>query len=126
MADLVIDADGAVEFIHDDSVSSFVQSVYGTAMVITRASNVEPYSGLGHTQQRYVARVLYSDPDRYNDPSVVSELSCKWFADLTPVLGANFVVLGPFNSRQEALNAEHVWLENNYLNLNSPAKASDE
>jgi len=36
----------------------------------------------------------------------------RWFADLAPVEGP---VLGPFRSRSKALQAEHIWLEKNWL-----------
>jgi hypothetical protein len=36
----------------------------------------------------------------------------RWFADLTPVSGP---VLGPFDRRSEALEAELAWLEANWL-----------
>ena len=36
----------------------------------------------------------------------------RWLADLGPVNGP---VLGPFGSRSEALDAENVWLEANWL-----------
>jgi hypothetical protein len=35
-----------------------------------------------------------------------------WWADLSPVHGP---VLGPFTLRSEALQAEHRWLESNWL-----------
>ena len=36
----------------------------------------------------------------------------QWTADLSPVDGPK---LGPFATRSEALNAEHEWLEQNWL-----------
>ena len=36
----------------------------------------------------------------------------SWFADLKPVDGP---VLGPFNHRSEALEAERAWLETHWL-----------
>jgi hypothetical protein len=36
----------------------------------------------------------------------------KWLADLSPVAGP---VLGPFADRSQALQAEHDWLEANWL-----------
>jgi hypothetical protein len=36
----------------------------------------------------------------------------RWIADLTPVAGP---VLGPFDLRSEALEAEQVWLAKNWL-----------
>ena len=37
-----------------------------------------------------------------------------WGADLSPVDGP---MLGPFRTRQEALDAERVWLNENYLGV---------
>jgi hypothetical protein len=36
----------------------------------------------------------------------------RWQADLTPVSGP---LLGPFDRRSEALNAEHAWLDLHWL-----------
>jgi hypothetical protein len=36
----------------------------------------------------------------------------RWQADLSPVSGP---VLGPFDRRSEALQAEHAWLERHWL-----------
>jgi len=36
----------------------------------------------------------------------------KWTADLSPVGGPR---LGPFDRRSQALNAEHEWLRNHWL-----------
>ena len=38
--------------------------------------------------------------------------SGRWLADLTPVAGP---VLGPFDLRSEALEAEYAWLVTNWL-----------
>ena len=40
----------------------------------------------------------------------------RWLADLTPVAGP---VLGPFDLRSEALEAEQVWLVTNWLPCNA-------
>ena len=42
--------------------------------------------------------------------------SGRWLADLTPVAGP---VLGPFDLRSEALEAEHAWLVTNWLTYNA-------
>jgi hypothetical protein len=42
--------------------------------------------------------------------------SAQWIADLTPVAGP---VLGPFDLRSEALEAEHTWLVTNWPPCNA-------
>jgi hypothetical protein len=39
--------------------------------------------------------------------------SGQWQADLSPVSGP---LLGPFDTRSQALAAEHAWLEHHWLN----------
>jgi hypothetical protein len=48
----------------------------------------------------------------------------RWLADLSPVGGP---VLGPFGRRSEALQAELVWLEENWLGRrHSPPKSEED
>lgn len=47
------------------------------------------------------------------DPEKLENGELKWFADLAPVSGPK---LGPFDTRNEAIDAEVVWLSVNYLN----------
>jgi hypothetical protein len=54
---------------------------------------------LGH---RVISRASHVEPDD----------SGRWLADLTPVAGP---VLGPFDLRSEALEAELAWLVTNWL-----------
>ena len=54
---------------------------------------------LGHLQIR---RASHVEPDEQG----------QWFADLAPVHGPK---LGPFRQRSEALDAELIWLELNWL-----------
>ena len=49
-----------------------------------------------------IARGSHVEPDEQG----------RWFADLAPVSGPK---LGPFERRSEALDAEQVWLEANWL-----------
>jgi hypothetical protein len=49
-----------------------------------------------------ISRASHVEPDQQG----------RWSADLSPVNGPR---LGPFNSRSEALLAEHNWLETNWL-----------
>lgn len=54
-----------------------------------------------------IRRASHIEPRRDEDGSF------KWQADLTPVGGP---VLFPFKTRQEALDAEHAWIESNVIN----------
>ena len=49
-----------------------------------------------------ISRASHVEPDQHG----------RWRADLSPVDGP---VLGPFQVRNEALAAEHAWLETNWL-----------
>ena len=65
---------------------ALMQLLTGCSMKIKRASHVEPMS----------------TPDG----------SVKWQADMGPVGGP---ILAPFNTRQEALDAEKVWLKEHII-----------
>jgi hypothetical protein len=54
-----------------------------------------------------ISRASHIEPDEHG----------RWLADLSPVNGPR---LGPFNSRSEALVAEHAWLEINWLTTTGP------
>ena len=58
---------------------------------------------LGHL---VISRASHVEPDD----------SGRWLADLTPVAGP---VLGPFDLRSEALEAEQSWLVTNWLPCNA-------
>ena len=49
-----------------------------------------------------VSRASHVEPDRHG----------RWFADLSPVEGP---ILGPFDSRSQALAVENRWLEAHWL-----------
>lgn len=47
----------------------------------------------------------------------------QWTADMSPMKGP---LLGPFHSRSAALQAERLWLEQNWLMKNANQEPSDE
>jgi hypothetical protein len=49
-----------------------------------------------------ILRASHVEPDQHG----------RWWADLSPIHGPT---LGPFPHRSEALVAEHLWLETNWL-----------
>jgi hypothetical protein len=76
---------GKMTFIHDDQFKGLLSQGKAT---ITRASHVEP-----------------GDPAKGQDP-------LKWYADMAP---SNGPILGPFETRQEALDQETTWINENVL-----------
>jgi hypothetical protein len=104
-ADIFVGADGTVRFIHDDEMTKAMASA--GHMSIQRASHVEPVT-VPPGGQIYIGRreggLLYlSSPTR----EIVA-----WGADMAPVGGP---VLGPFGSRELALEEERLWLLRNNL-----------
>lgn len=54
------------------------------------------------SEEKKVFRASHVEPDGTGD----------WWADLSPINGPK---LGPFSKRQDALDAEVNWIQNNYL-----------
>ena len=82
---ITVKPNGELVFIYDDSLRNLMSQ--GDACV-RRASNVEP-----------------GDPAKNQD-------TLQWFADLAPVHGP---ILGGFDTRSEALDAEVEWINTNLL-----------
>ena len=82
---ITVKPNGTIQFIHDDRLTGLLQK--GEAS-IKRASHVEP-----------------GDPAK-------GQHHLLWYADMAPS-GGN--VLGPFKTRQEALEAEVDWINQNIL-----------
>ena len=61
---------------------------------------------LGLLGIRVITRASHVEPDEQG----------RWSADLSPVKGP---VLGPFDHRSDALQAEQAWLEANWLTTTS-------
>lgn len=80
----VVIEDGTIRFIYGDDLAGLLSE--GEAEV-TRASHVEPYDGSG---------------------GFATQDGVRWTADMRPVDGP---VLGPFPTRQAALDAEVAWLQ---------------
>jgi len=116
MADFIIQVDGSIEFVHDDAAASFAKS-FGE-LDIKRASHVEPFQLLGDAQRKYVIKEVYEAKDCDTYAEVARDMYNLWFADMTPLTGS-VLVLGPFDTREEALTAERVWIDENHLGCNS-------
>ena len=83
---ITVTPDGTIKFVYDDRLKGLMG--HGKA-TIKRMSHVEP-----------------GDPTKDQQP-------LKWYANMVP--SGHHVVLGPFDERQQALNAEVEWINNNIL-----------
>jgi hypothetical protein len=92
---------GAACFIHSDAAVALLSPLGTVAM--RRASHVEPWAALSPAAQL----AFYEDngPDYQIQPTA-------WFADLSPVGGRT---AGPFATKQEALDYEVAWINQNAL-----------
>ena len=79
--DIFVNRDGTLQFIYDDDLAD---GFAGEEQETRRASHVEPFKA----------------PFDWRPAT-------RWQADMAPVGGP---VLGPFDSRQQALDAEREWL----------------
>lgn len=82
---ITVRRDGSIQFVYDDKLRGLLSQGEAT---VRRASHVEP-----------------GDPGKGQNPLL-------WYADLAPAGGE---VLGPFNRRQQALDAEVAWLNEHVL-----------
>lgn len=98
--DLFIAPDGSISAIHDDELTPELAQHAASKddIKLRRASHVEAYADLSEAAREALGDV---------DPAPLD-----WWVDLTPSSGP---VLGPFKSRQAALDAEVEWLLDNGL-----------
>ena len=80
---------------------------------IERASHVEPWNELSAKAQ---SEVFKHD----TMPAILAAVQGKWFADLLKQEGGS--VLGPFDTRQEALAAEETWLRERNIPICGPCR----
>lgn len=103
----------------DTQITNKVVNALGGKKTITRASNVEPGSGLSNAALDYLWK-FRDDVKIIKDPyQMLEPLDTKWFADLLPVNGP---VLGPFDDRQAALAAEEAWLHEHHIPVCQPCR----
>lgn len=104
---ITIRPDGSVEFIHDDELAAELTDALGGAADKQRASHVEPTNILLRWAFHLVRR-------RVSDGSRLAEWTrgwrCEWRARIF-----DGPMLGPFDDRQAAIDAEVEWLLANKL-----------
>ena len=86
-----------MRLIHSEEGLAAAQSLGGVDPVIRRASNVDPTGDLSPTAFLWLAH-----------RNIETLSPADWWGDMLPVNGP---VLGPFKTRQEALDAETTWLK---------------
>lgn len=91
---LWINRRGQLRAIYSPLVADIATAV-GGEISIRRASHVEPWSELSDAAKQAVP------------PDARTASSVAWYVDLTPVSGP---VLGPFTTREAALEIEKAWL----------------
>ncbi len=101
--DILVNEDGSLSFVHDDRL---VGAFEGDEQRITRASHVEPLKGGWVADMRpsgggilFVEGEWDSD-DLYPQPRTLADFEAD----------PHRLLLTPFRTRQEALNAERQWL----------------
>ena len=75
---------------------------------------VDPQGGVRCLYAEAIDLTALGQPTIRRASRVEPDATGRWVADLSPVGGP---LLGPFDKRSEALDAERVWLETNWLNL---------
>jgi hypothetical protein len=95
-ADIIIDKDGTIRHLIDEPGTDGL----GDMTEIYRNSHVDVIRDLPTAAQEWLS-----------DHGVAYD-HLAWYADMLPVDGP---VLGPFNKRQEALDAEITWLREHHL-----------
>lgn len=97
---MIVGVDGSVRHIYSEEAMKLTERL--GVPIVRRASHVEPWNELATmTQQRFLAKYPYYQVNESH-----------WFADMLPSSGP---ILGPFVTRQEALDAEVAWLHEQQL-----------
>lgn len=101
-----IDDDGNVTFL----VSEMSRFLVDDSSSIKRASHVEPVNGFLRILF-YMLRAMFGD---YGiTANLTRRMPCLWRVNLAPVNGP--VLSDTYRDRQQAISAEIVWLETNFL-----------
>lgn len=108
---VIISPTGEVRAIYSPLTSQIAKAL-GGPVTTRRASHVEPTADLSEAARRSIFEIWGCWPSEVLWPSA-------WWADMTPVGGP---VLGPYETREEALDDEKVWLEEH----NIPVAANPE
>jgi hypothetical protein len=102
---ITVKPDGTMKFVYDDKLKGLME--HGKA-TIKRASHVDPTEELTEEAKQWIRNSSVVCPG-----DELSEFHpCRWWADMLPSGGP---VLGPFPTRQAALDAEVEWINDHVL-----------
>jgi hypothetical protein len=110
----IASGEGKPRAIYSPATSAVIGSL-GTTET-TRASHVEPGSGLSHKARKLLDSEYTEVVEVYGAPVIIrEEFASHWFADMTPT--GHDVVLGPYDpdKRDQALKEEVEWLNANNI-----------
>jgi len=91
-------------------VSEGTRGLLDATSTVKRASNVEPVS-IALRGIFYALRAIFGEYGRVSDFTRI--WGCSWRVNLHPVNGP--ILPGVYRDRQKAIDAEIVWLEENFL-----------
>jgi len=107
--EIIIGKDGNVRAVYSPETDSILKQLGATET--RRASHVEPTPELSDSARRHVWENYEGEIEGTMTETAEAVLpEDKWWADMLPVGGP---VLGPFDNREQALDAETQWLSDN-------------
>lgn len=114
--EVIVGKDGSIRAIVSPVVERLARKL-GTPE-IHRASNVEPTAELSQAAKDWICQYLHIDVTQYlpDQPWMTG----NWWADL--LRQTDGVVLGPFDTREEALAAEETWLRERNIPVCVPCR----
>lgn len=113
---VVISPSGEVRALYSPLTAQIAKAM-GGPVTTRRASHVESTADLSPQARETIARQR-NLPATYDLDVFFAE---RWWADMTPVNGP---VLGPYDTREKALDDEKVWLEEHNIPVAATPAAS--
>lgn len=101
--EIILGVDGTIRHVYSEDLEPLSKEL--GQQTIRRASHVEPTGSLSSEAWVWLMRESRVPINQIDLPE-------GWWADMLPVYGP---VLGPFSTRQEALDAEVVWLSEHHI-----------
>jgi hypothetical protein len=111
---VIIDTHGNVRHLYDDQHEG-MYAVFGPVEHVYRNSHVEPTSALSQQAKQIIWDAYKGEVGKTLSKTTKLVFPAnRWWADMT-ILGPIGPVLGPYDTRREALEAEVKWLIDHHL-----------